>query len=238
MKRFLAILTLLAAFARAETPTPAVDLLAGKSLAAWELVTLPTTPAKIDAVCKFHADGSLAVAGKPVSYLATKAAYKNYRLHAEWRWPADAAKNSNSGVLLHIVGGPTAGTAWPVCFQAQMKLARAGDLLPMQGAKFAEKLSTPPDAKTPQLDRANPTNPEKALGEWNSYDIVCHDGTIEISVNGVLENKVAASNPAEGKIGIQLEGTPFELRNVRIEPLRAIGASYQSPPARDAGPKK
>ncbi len=229
MKRFLVTLALFATFARAETPTPAVDLLADKSLAAWELVTLPATPAKIDAVCKFNADGSLAVAGKPVSYLATKAAYKNFRLHAEWRWPTNAAKNSNSGVLLHIAGGPTAGTAWPVCFQAQMKLTRAGDLLPMQSAKFAERLTTPPDAKTPQLDRANPADPEKPIGELNSYDIVCRDGTIEVRVNGVLENKVTASDPAEGKIGIQLEGTPFELRHVRIEPLRAIGTSFQAP---------
>src|SRR6185369_4489547 len=114
------------------------------------------------------------------------------------------------------------------CFQAQMKLTRAGDLLPMNGGKFAEKLTTPPDAKTPQLDRSNPADPEKPLGEWNSYDIVCRGDTIEVSVNGVLENKITRCEPATGRIGIQLEGTPFELRNVRIEPALAIGASYQS----------
>ena len=130
------------------------------------------------------------------------------------------AKNSNGGVLLNIAGGPAGGTAWPVCFQAQMKLTRAGDLLPMNGAKFAEKLSTAPDAKTPQLDRTKKADPEKPAGEWNSYDIVCRGDTIEVSVNGVLQNKISKCTPAAGKIGFQLEGTPFELRHVRIAPLK------------------
>jgi len=170
-------------------------------------------------VCKYNADGSLAVAGKPVSFLATKASYENYRLHAEWRWPKDAAKNSNGGVLLHITSGPTGGTAWPVCLQMQLKLTRAGDLLPMHSAKFAEKLSTPPDAKTPQLDRLA-ADPEKPLGEWNTCDIVCRGDTIEVTINGVLQNKITKCAPAAGKIGFQLEGTPYELRNVRVAPLR------------------
>jgi hypothetical protein len=220
MLRLLYLLAVLAATGRAESPKTSLDLLAGRNLAAWELVTLPATPADVSNICKFGADGSLAIAGKPVSYLATKAAYENYRLHVEWRWPANAAKNSNGGVLLNLTGGPTGGTAWPVCFQAQMKLTRAGDLLPMNGARFAEQLSTPAAAKTPQLDRTTAADPEKPLGEWNSYDIVCRGDTIEVAVNGVQQNKITQCVPAAGKIGFQLEGTPFELRNVRIEPLK------------------
>jgi hypothetical protein len=233
MKRFLLILATWSVLTgvRAESPKKSTDLLSAGDLSAWELVTLPATPAEIGAVCKFNADGSLAIAGKPVSYLALKTAYENYHLHVEWRWPKDAAKNSNGGVLLNVTGGPTNGTAWPVCLQAQMKLTRAGDLLPMNGAKFAEKLSTAPDAKTPQLDRANAADPEKPLGEWNTYDIICRGDTIEVSVNGVVENKITHCEPATGRIGIQLEGTPFELRNVRIAPIRAIGAGYQSLPS-------
>ena len=228
MKRFLLALALLAAFARAETPKKTVELLNGKDLAAWELVTLPATPAEIATVCKYNADGSLAVAGKPVSFLATKASYENYRLHAEWRWPANAAKNSNGGVLLNIVSGPTNNTAWPVSFQMQLKLTRAGDMLPMNDAKFAEKLSTAPGAKTPQLDRAA-ADSEKPLGEWNACDIVCRGDTIEVTINGVLQNKITQCAPAAGKVGFQLEGTPYELRNIRLEPLKpAIDGSYQT----------
>lgn len=219
MLRLLCLASLLTVVAAAESPDAPRDLLADHTLAAWELVTLQTAPGSAAKICTFQADGSLAVAGKPVSYLATKAAFTHYRLHLEWRWPANAAKNSNSGILLHISGGPTAGTAWPVCFQAQLKPAHAGDLLPMNGARFAEKLSTAPDAKTPQLDRTTPADPEKALGEWNSCDVLARDGSIEIRVNGVPANRVTRCTPASGRIGIQLEGTPFELRNLRLEPL-------------------
>jgi len=208
----------------AESPKHPIALLDGQDLAGWELVATPATdPA---AVCHYNTEGALAVAGKPVGFLATKISYENYRLHAEWRWPASAAKNSNSGVLLHIASDAVNGTAWPVCFQMQLKLTRAGDLLPMNDAKFAEKLSTAPGAKTPQLDRRGDSS-EKPLGEWNTCDIVCRGDTIEVTINGILQNIVTHTAPAAGRIGFQLEGTPFELRNVQIAPLRAIDASYQ-----------
>jgi hypothetical protein len=203
---------------RAESPAKPIDLLNGKDLAAWELVALPATPADLSAVCKYNADGSLAVAGKPVSFLATKVAYENYRLHAEWRWPKDAAKNSNGGVLLHIASGPK-DRAWPLSFQVQTKLTRAGDFLPMAGATFAEKLTSAPGAATPILDRQG-ADSEKPPGEWNSCDIVCRGDTIEVTINGVPQNRVTKVAPAAGKIGFQLEGMPFELRNVRLEPLK------------------
>jgi hypothetical protein len=212
-----ALLTLsLCVLVRADPPATATDLFNGRDLTGWEYVTTPA--ADIKTVCAVKPDGIVAVIGKPVGYLATTANYENYRLHAEWRWPANAAKNSNGGVLLHIASGPK-DRAWPICFQVQTKLTRAGDLLPMAGGVFAEKLSTPPEAKTPQLDRRADSS-EKPLGEWNSCDIVCQDGTIDVVVNGVVQNHVTKCQPAAGQIGFQLEGTPFELRNVRIEPLK------------------
>ena len=179
----------------------------------WEFVTSPATP--LSSVWEPKADGTIAVSGSPVGYVATKRSYDNYRFHVEWRWPAGAAKNSNSGILLHIASGPK-DRAWPVCFQVQTKPGRAGDLLPMAGATFAEPLSTPPEAKTPQLDRKDATS-EKPVGEWNSCDVVCHEGTVEVTINGVLQSRVTDVNPGAGKVGIQLEGTPFELRNLRLE---------------------
>jgi hypothetical protein len=201
---------------RAEPAKNETVLLSGKDFAGWEFVT--ATPTDVSAVCHYNADGSVAVVGKPVGFLATAATYRNYQFHAEWRWPASAAKNSNSGVLIHIASGPK-DRAWPLCFQMQTKPTRAGDLLPMAGASFAEKLSTAPDAKTPQLDR-HADSSEKALGEWNSCDIVCRDGAIEVTINGVAQNSVTHANPDAGKVGFQLEGTPYELRNVRITELK------------------
>jgi hypothetical protein len=212
----IAVLALGGTALRAVTPAGSTDLFNGKDLTGWSLVTNPA--ADIAAVCHVTADGVLACAGKPVGYLLADGTYTNYRLHAEWRWPADAAKSSNSGFLVFIASGPIDRKTWPLCFQVQTKLNRAGDLLPMAGATFAEPLSTPPGAKTPQLDRRQPSS-EKPLGQWNVCDIVCRDGSIECTVNGVFQNRVTGCHPSSGQFGIQLEGTPYELRNIVLTPL-------------------
>jgi subtilisin family serine protease len=173
------------------------------------------SPTDIKTVCTVRPDGVLAVAGKPVGYLVTTGSYENYRLHVEYRWPADAARNSNSGVLVHVASGPVDRNTWPLCFQVQTNVTRAGDLLPMAGAKFTESLSTAPGARTPQLDRRQPDS-EKPLGEWNSLDIVCRDGVIECTINGVLQNRVTGGKPCAGRIGLQLEGFPYEIRNFHL----------------------
>ncbi|MEO8617463.1 MAG: DUF1080 domain-containing protein [Luteolibacter sp.] len=208
------LLTLLAAssVSSADIPPKPVVLLSDQVLAAWEFIA--ATPMEIGKVCVACDGGILSIAGKPTGYLVTKEPHENYHLHFEWRWPV-GAKNSNSGVLIHIAPGPTAATPWPVCFQAQLKMDHAGDLLPMPTARFSETLSTQPDAKTPQLDRSGPSN-EKPPGEWNAGDITCGGGEVDVMINGVRQNHVSGCVPAVGKIGFQLEGAPFELRNVSI----------------------
>jgi hypothetical protein len=191
--------------------TDTIKLWNGNDLTGWELVT--TTPADLQSVCKIELNNILSVAGKPIGYLATIGSYRNYKLHGEYRWPIDSALNKNSGVLVHIASGPIDRNTWPLCFQVQTKITRAGDILPMAGAKFAEDLSTPPEAKTPLLERQKP-NSEKPIGEWNVIDIECVDGTIVCTVNGILQNRVTHCTPHAGKIGIQLEGAPFQVRNV------------------------
>lgn len=224
----LGLFGLLSSCSQAGTSGNLTDLLTAKSLTDWELIT--ATPTAIDAVCTPGADGVLAIVGKPTGYLATKAVYENYQLHFEWRWPATAAKGSNGGVLVHISSGPTGGTPWPVCFQAQLKLDHAGDLLPMDSARFAEKLTA--DAKPPQLARSA-NNSEKPLGEWNTGDIICQGNNIEVRINGVLQNRVSQCSPASGKIGFQLEGAPFELRHVQIQSTAESAPLIVPLPVRD-----
>ena len=117
--------------------------------------------AAIATVCQVAADGSVAVAGKPIGYLLADGSYKNYQLHVEWRWPADAVKASNSGILVHIGSGPIDRNTWPLCFQVQTKTTRAGDIIPMAGAKFAKALSTPPAEPPPPSSSARTRNPAK-----------------------------------------------------------------------------
>ncbi|MCX6552568.1 MAG: DUF1080 domain-containing protein [Acidobacteria bacterium] len=192
--------------AYAQTPSAAVDL------AAWELVSVPPVTTA-DAVSRQAS--IVAVTGTPVSYIASRDSFRNYRLHAEWRWPGKAG---NGGVLVHISSGPK-DRQWPLCYQIQMKNTAVGDLLPMAGATFGEPLSSPPGAATPLLGRSGPDS-ERPVGEWNTVDILCRGDTIEVTVNGVVQNRVTHCSLTEGRVGFQLEGTPFELRNVSISSLR------------------
>lgn len=216
---FWLILALCSASVSAQPRAKPLDLLNGRDLAGWEFVTLPAaagTPVA-SPTWSYKDTGVLSLTGKPVSYLATTSSHSNYRLHVEWRWPTDAAPNSNSGILLHIASGPTNDSPWPVCLQVQLKLGRAGDLLPMATAKFAEPLTSAPGAKTPQRDRLGASS-ERALGEWNTCEISCRGGAIDVTVNGVLQNRITGCVPSSGRIGLQLEGTPYELRNIRLLP--------------------
>lgn len=186
------------AFAATET-----DLLADKSLEALRYFSPQTTD--IAQVAKFLPDGVLSITGKPNGYLLTKAEYENYQVHLEWRW---LAPKGNSGVLVHTTGPDK---LWPTSLQFQMKVAAVGEWIPMGDFKMAESLA--PGAKS--LPRQAP-DAEKPVGEWNSADIVCKDGVVECFVNGKLVNRVTKCSPAKGAIGIQLEGTAFELRKLLL----------------------
>ena len=208
-----ALLTFLGVAAPGTSAASTTDLLADRSLAAWEFVATPA--ADLHAVCTFQADGSLALAGKPLGYLVTRTPHDHYRLHVEWRW---TAKPGNGGILVHVATGPIDRNTWPRCLQVQTKHGSAGDLLPMAGATFAESLSTPANARTPILNRRAPDS-EKPVGEWNTADIACHDGVVDVSINGVPQNHATDCSPAAGRIGLQFEGTPYEVRHVRLDVL-------------------
>lgn len=199
----------LAALVGGITSLTAADLFAGGKLSNWEFITNPATD--IATVCTVRPDGVIAISGSPIGYMATTAAHQNYRLHVEWRWSAEPA---NGGIMLNIASGPK-DRQWPICLQVQLKHTRAGDVIPMAGATFAEM----PAAPATQFDRRT-DNSEKPPGEWNVCDIVCRGDEIECTVNGVPQNHITKCEPAAGTIGFQLEGAPFELRNVRIESLQ------------------
>jgi len=188
-------------------PLAPAELFNGRDFAGWEFVTTPAMD--VAAVCKILPAGVIAAAGAPVGFIATIAAQSNYRLHAEWRWPG---KPGNGGVLVHISSGPK-DRAWPLCLQIQLKHGAAGDLLPMAGASFAEPLA--PDQKIPQRTHTAPDS-EKPAGEWNTCDVTCRGDTLEVSINGVLQNKITGVTPRAGRLGFQFEGVPFELRRVSL----------------------
>lgn len=187
----------------------AADMFNGRDFSGWELRTEPA--AAVDSVFTVQPGGVIAASGLPLGFLATTASYRNYKLHVEWRWPG---KTGNGGVLLHISEGPL-DRVWPLSQQVQTKFGAVGDLLPMAGARFAEPLT----GDKPPVKAHIAASSEKPAGEWNSAEIVSRDGVIEVTVNGVLQNRISNAAPREGRVGFQLEGTPYELRNVTLAPL-------------------
>jgi hypothetical protein len=179
-----------------------------------QLELVATAAADAPAAWSRGLDDVIRVAGTPAGFIATRASYTNYRMHVEWRWPG---KPGNAGVLLHIASGPKDG-AWPLSVQVQTKHGFAGDVLPMAGATFAEPLTTAPGAY-PAIKGRTGAHSERPAGEWNSADIVARDGVVEVSINGAPQNRISAAAPRTGRIGFQLEGTAYELRNVQITPL-------------------
>jgi hypothetical protein len=188
------------------TPTQRIDLFDGKSLAGWTFATKnPTNDAA--AIWSVH-DGVIRCLGRPYGYARTTVRYRDYHLHAEWRWPSGPG---NSGVFVHI-NGPD--KVWPTCFEAQLQAGSAGEVRANGGSKFNEL--------TPQNPKSAPrrvAGTEKTPGEWNDYDIECRGTTLTLRVNGVLQNVVTGTSESEGTVGLQAEGKLVEFRNVYLEPL-------------------
>lgn len=186
----------------------------GRDLEGWRPYLVDNT---VDAASVWSvSDGVLRCEGTPLGYLRTTQDFSNYKLHVEWRWPEVA---TNSGVLLHA---QAPDQVWPLCIEAQLKSGNAGDLVTMGQSQITvegEVYQTPPDKIAWVIARQHESS-ENAVGQWNSYDIICSEDTIRLYVNGVLQNTGTRSSLNHGSIGLQSEGSPIEFRNIYLEPLR------------------
>ena len=188
------------------TPTEKFELFDGKSLDGWSFVSKDTN-APAEAIWSVT-NGVILCLGKPYGYAKTLKMYRDYQLHAEWRWPSGPG---NSGVFLHV---NSPDKVWPMCYEAQLLAGNAGEIRLNGGSRLA----TITDPKIRSVPRQQPSS-EKPPGEWNTYDITCRSNTITILVNGVLQNQVSGTSVDSGAIGLQAEGAPVEFRNLTLEKL-------------------
>ena len=161
-------------------------------------------------------DGMIETVGVPVGYLRTVKEYSDYHLHIAWRYPEEP---TNSGVFLHTSGPDL---IWVAHYQAQLKHENAGDFI-VHGvgvsATINDTVYVSSEDKKPLIPKINPSN-ENPAGEWNSYDITCKVNTIEIKVNGVVQNIATNCSLTKGNIGLQAEGSKIQFRNLWIESIR------------------
>ncbi len=155
-------------------------------------------------------------------------------------------KGRNNGVLVHM---SEPDKVWPKSIECQLMMKNAGDFFVIGGTEFNEhyenvkkweednknKLKEPevqndkgkkkkkkkkkakgPSRRVPKKEESS----EKPLGEWNEYSIICKGDSINVYVNGTLQNTARGDSVKKGMICLQSEGSPIEFRNVYIEPIK------------------
>jgi len=185
--------------------TTNIQLFNGKDLSNWvyhlkDPAVDPSTVFTVQA-------GVIHIKGDPFGYMRTKDEYSEYKLHVEWRYPGEA---SNSGVFIHA---QVPDTIWLKCFECQLKSGSAGDFVCMNGAKMNEMKNNS------RVVTKMTESSERPVGEWNTMEVICKSNTIEVSVNGTLQNKATGISDTSGHICLQSEGKDIEFRNVFITKL-------------------
>lgn len=182
-----------------------VVLFNGKNLNNW---VFKLKDPKVDPATVFTIqNGVIHIKGDPFGYMRTKKSYSDYKLHVEWRYPEEA---TNSGVFVHA---QPPDTIWLKCIECQLQAGNAGDFVCMNGADVKERK----DKSSKRVVKMGASS-EKPAGDWNAMDVSCMGKTIEVSVNGVLQNRGTEANVSSGSICLQSEGKDIEFRNVYLIP--------------------
>ncbi len=180
-----------------------IMLFNGKDLSNWvfKLKDPLVDPATVFTIGK----GVIHITGTPFGYMRTKSSYSDYKLHVEWRWPSEA---TNSGVF---VNAQPPDSVWLRCVECQLQAGNAGDFVCMNGADMTERT----DKSKPFVKKLAASS-EKPVGEWNTMEVTCKANTIEVYVNGILQNRGTNVSVSKGSICLQSEGKDVEFRNVYL----------------------
>jgi len=164
----------------------------------------------------------LICSGLPIGVVRSEKKYKNFIMHIEWK---HMEAGGNSGTFVWSDAEP-GDNRLPNGVEVQMleldwvnQNTRNGEKPPIayvHGELFGVGgVEVVPD--NPRGRRSKSIeNRCKGKGEWNTYDVVCVDGTIKLSVNGKFVNGISESTKKEGYICLEAEGAEIHFRNIRI----------------------
>jgi len=164
--------------------------------------------------------------GNPIGVVRSEKMYENFMLHVEWR---HMEAGGNSGVFVWSKAIPGRNNRLPDGVEIQMleldwvnQHKRNGKTPPIayvHGELFGVGgVKTDPD--NPRGERSKSIeNRCKGQGEWNTYDVICVDGTIKLSVNGKFVNGISQSTQRIGYLCLEAEGAEIHFRNFKLVEL-------------------
>ena len=166
--------------------------------------------------------------GNPIGVMRSEKQYENFIMQVEWR---HMEAGGNSGVFVWSDANPNEKSRLPGGVEVQMleldwvnqhikdgvkpPIAYVhGELFGVGGVK------TVPD--NPRGTRSKSIeNRAIGKGKWNSYTVVCVDGTIKLSVNGKFVNGISKSTIKKGYLCLESEGAEIHFKNMRIIELHS-----------------
>lgn len=167
----------------------------------------------------------LICSGHPIGVMRSEKQYENFILHVEWMH-VEPGGNSGTFVWSSAVPGEN---RLPDGVEVQMleldwvKLNTREGVVPpiayVHGELFGVGgVETVPD--NPRGTRSKSIeNLCKGKGEWNTYDVICVDGTIKLSVNGKFVNGISKSSQKKGYLCLESEGAEIHFRNFNLVEL-------------------
>jgi hypothetical protein len=167
----------------------------------------------------------LVCSGHPIGVIRSEKEYENFIMHIEWRhmeaggnsgtfvWSnADPGKNRlPNGVEVQMLEldwvnqNIKDGVKPPIAYVH-------GEVFGVGGVEIVP--DNPRGARSKSIE-----NRCKGQGEWNTYDVVCVDGTIKLAVNGKFVNGISKSSQKKGYICLESEGAEIHFRNITITEL-------------------
>ncbi|MCE5347652.1 MAG: DUF1080 domain-containing protein [Bacteroidales bacterium] len=168
----------------------------------------------------------LVCSGHPIGVMRSEKQYENFILHIEWK---HIEPGGNSGVFVWSNATPPEKANLPNGVEVQMleldwvNLNKRDGITPpiayVHGELFGVGgVKTLPD--NPRGTRSKSIeNRCKGRGEWNTYDVVCVDGVIKLSVNGKFVNGISQSSQKKGYLCLESEGGQIHFRNIKIVEL-------------------
>ncbi len=168
-------------------------------------------------------DGELICSGHPIGVMRSEKQYENFIMHVEWK---HIEPGGNSGVFVWSAANPDKDSRLPDGVEVQMLELdwvnlnkRNGEIPPIayvHGELFGVGgVTTIPD--NPRGERSKSIeNLCKGKGEWNTYEVICVDGTIKLSVNGKFVNGIRQSTQKKGYLCLESEGAEIHFRNFKI----------------------